>query len=217
VRRFSIMGASIDEGRPMGGDKIPPKLSRRSLRETGGPVIPPPFRAAGAVPIIVTATMGAADQRFFDRLRAAHFPPGRNHLAAHITLFHQLPPSCLDELDRLIRRIAADTPPPAAHLREIYSLGGGVAFRIDSPGLLDVRARIADHFAGTLTAQDQGIPRLHVTVQNKVPAAEARRLQGALAADFHPRPLMIAGLAAHHYLGGPWQPAFARNFRGVRT
>lgn len=201
----------------MGGDKIPPKLSRRSLRETGGPVIPPPFRAAGAVPIIVTATMGAADQRVFDRLRAAHFPPGRNHLAAHLTLFHQLPPSCHDELDRLIRRIAADTPPPAAHLREIYSLGGGVAFRIDSPGLLDVRARIADHFAGALSAQDRGIPRLHITVQNKVPAAEARRLQGALAADFHPRPLMIAGLAAHHYLGGPWQPAFARNFRGVRT
>lgn len=211
------MGAAIDEGRPMGDDKIPPKLSRSSLRETGGPVIPPPFRAAGAVPIIVTATMGAADQRAFDRLRAAHFPPGRNHVAAHITLFHQLPPSSHDELDRLIRRIAADTPPPPAHLREIYSLGGGVAFRIESPDLVAVHARIADHFAGALTAQDQGVPRLHITVQNKVEAAEARKLRDALAADFHPRPLAITGLAAHHYLGGPWQAAFARNFRGVRT
>src|SRR3546814_10376306 len=73
------------------------------------------------MPIIATATMGAADQRHFDALRAAHFPPERNHLAAHITLFHQLPPSCLDELDRLFRRIAADTPPPAAMLREIRS------------------------------------------------------------------------------------------------
>lgn len=211
------MGAAIDEGRPMGDDKIPPKLSRSSLRETGGPVIPPPFRAAGAVPIIVTATMGAADQRAFDRLRAAHFPPGRNHVAAHITLFHQLPPSSHDELDRLIRRIAADTPPPPAYLREIYSLGGGVAFRIESPDLVAVHARIADHFAGALTAQDQGVPRLHITVQNKVEAAEARKLRDALAADFHPRPLAITGLAAYHYLGGPWQAAFARNFRGVRT
>ena len=161
--------------------------------------------------------MGAADQLHFNILRAAHYPPGRNHLAAHITLFHQLPPSCLDELDRLIRRIAADTPPPAARLREIYSLGGGVAFRIDSAGLLAIRERIADHFTGMLALQDQGTPRLHITIQNKVEPAEARALLTELAADFRPRALTIAGLAAHHYLGGPWQPAFARNFRGVRA
>lgn len=161
--------------------------------------------------------MGAADQRYFDNLRAAHFPPDRNHLAAHITLFHQLPPSCLDELDGLVRRIAADTPPPAAALREIYSLGGGVAFRIDSPDLLRIRERIAEHFAGMLTLQDQGIPRLHITIQNKVAPNVARALLAELAADFRPRALAIAGIAAHHYLGGPWQPAFARNFRGVRA
>lgn len=161
--------------------------------------------------------MGAADQLAFNNLRAAHYPPERNHLPAHITLFHQLPPSCHDELDRLLRRIAADTPPPAARLREIYSLGGGVAFRIDSPDLLAIRERIADHFTGMLTAQDQGTPRLHITIQNKVAPKEARALIVELAEDFQSRPLSITGLAAHHYLGGPWQPAFARNFRGVRA
>jgi len=183
----------------------------------GGPAIPPPIRAAGAAPIIVTATMGAADQRFFDTLRAAHFPPERNYLTAHITLFHQLPPSCLAELDRLIRRIAADTPPPVARLRELYSLGKGVAYRIDSPDLLAIRERIAEHFTGMLTAQDQGTPRLHITVQNKVAPNEARALLAELAADFQPRALTITGLAAHHYRGGPWEAAFARNFRGPRT
>ncbi|MBB6427471.1 hypothetical protein HDC35_003221 [Sphingopyxis sp. JAI128] len=168
------------------------------------------------MPIIVTAAMGAADQRHFDALRSAHFPPDRNHLAAHVTLFHQLPPSGLDELERLVRRIAADTPPPAAMLREVYSLGQGVAFRVESPELLAVRARIADHFAGMLTAQDRGTPRLHITVQNKVPAADARALLARLASDFRPRPLAIAGLAAHHYRGGPWEPAFARSFRAMR-
>lgn len=169
------------------------------------------------MPIIVTATMGAADQHRFDALRAAHFPPDRNHLAAHVTLFHQLPPSCLDELTRLIRSIAADTPPPAASLREVYSLGSGVAFRIDSAELLAIRDRIADRFFGALTGQDRGAPRLHITVQNKVTAGEARALLARLAADFHPRPLAIAGLAAHHYRGGPWETAFAANFRGRRT
>ncbi|WP_432769915.1 MAG: 2'-5' RNA ligase family protein [Sphingopyxis sp.] len=161
--------------------------------------------------------MGAADQRHFDTLRAAHFPPERNFLCAHITLFHQLPPSALGEVDRLLRRIAADTPPPAARLRELYSLGKGVAYRIDSPDLLAIRERIADHFTGMLTAQDQGTPRLHITVQNKVAPAEARALLAELAAEFQPRPLTIAGLAAHRYLGGPWAAAFERNFRGPRT
>ena len=161
--------------------------------------------------------MGAADQRIFDTLRAAHFPPERNYLAAHITLFHQLPPSALGELDGLIRRIAADTPPPAARLREVYSLGKGVAYRIESPGLLAIRERIADHFTGMLTAQDKGTPRLHITVQNKVAASDARALLAELAADFQPRLLAITGVAAHHYRGGPWEAAFARNFRGAPT
>ena len=181
---------------------------------SGGPASPPPVRAAGAVPIIVTATMGAADQLHFNNLRAAHFPPQRNHLAAHITLFHQLPPSCVDELDRLIRRIAADMPPPAASLRDVYSLGGGVAFRIDSPDLIEVRERIADHFTGMLTAQDQGQPRLHITVQNKVEPREAKALQAQLRAGFERRPLAIRGLAAWRYLGGPWEPVKSFVFRG---
>lgn len=161
--------------------------------------------------------MGAADQRHFSALRAAHFPPERNHLAAHVTLFHQLPPSCLDELVGLIRAIAADVVPPDATLRDVYSLGEGVAFRIHSPDLLAIRERIADHFFGALTAQDQGTPRLHITVQNKVAPAEARALLAELSRDFRPRPLSIIGLAAHRYRGGPWETAFAANFRGRRT
>lgn len=176
---------------------------------------PPPYRDTGAAPVILTAMMGAADRRHFDDLRTAHFPPERNFLRAHITLFHQLPPSSLDELDGMLRLLTAH-PPPAAMIREVYSLGKGVAFRIESPELLDIRAQIADHFHGLLTAQDQGTPRLHITVQNKVSAAEAKALLAELSSDFRPRPLDIAGLAAWHYRGGPWEPAFARKFRGSR-
>lgn len=194
----------------------PSRLPRPSLLVTGDPVIPPPDRISGAAPIIVTATMGAADQRRFDALRTAHYPPDRNHVAAHITLFHQLPPSALAELERLFRAIAADTPPPAARLRAVYSLGRGVAFQIDSPDLLAVRARVAERFAGMLTRQDQAAPRLHITVQNKVEPTQARALLAELARDFVPRPLTIMGLAVHHYRGGPWEAAFSRNFRGQR-
>lgn len=160
--------------------------------------------------------MGAADQRIFDALRTAHFPPDRNHLAAHITLFHQLPPSALEEVERLFHAVASDTPPPVARIAGVYSLGRGTAFRIDSTDLLVIRERIADRFAGILTAQDRGTPRLHITVQNKVTPGAARALLADLSRDFRPRPLAITGLAAHHYRGGPWEPAFARDFRGRR-
>lgn len=198
----------MDDGYP------PPATPSRLV--IGDPGLPPPVRATEAAPIIVTATMGAADQRFFDGLRAAHFPPGRNRVPAHITLFHQLPPSSLAELEELVRRIAGDTPPPPAILAGAYSLGTGVAFRVDSPDLLAVRARLADRLAGLLGAQDRGTPRLHVTVQNKAAPAAARTLLAALARDIRPRPLAITGLAVHRYRGGPWERAFSRNFRGRR-
>lgn len=160
--------------------------------------------------------MGATDQRHFDALRAAHYPPHRNHIAAHITLFYQLPPSALDELDRLARLIVADTASPLAEVSDIYSLGGGTAFRVESGELMSIRARIADHFHGLLGAQDRGTPRLHITIQNKVQPAEARALVAELRQDFRPRPLEVTGLAAWHYRGGPWEPAVVRKFRGAR-
>ncbi len=46
-----------------------------------------------AAPLIVTAVMGAADFLWADKLRQTYFPPERNALPAHISLFRHLPPS----------------------------------------------------------------------------------------------------------------------------
>ncbi|RZL99804.1 MAG: 2'-5' RNA ligase family protein, partial [Sphingomonas sp.] len=46
-----------------------------------------------AAPIIVTAVFGAEDFAWADGLRRAHFPPDRNIVPAHLTLFHHLAPS----------------------------------------------------------------------------------------------------------------------------
>ncbi|MEO0030407.1 MAG: hypothetical protein RIS94_165 [Pseudomonadota bacterium] len=93
-------------------------------------------------------------------------------------------------------------------------LGGGTALRIESEDLLDLRAMVADHFYGLLTAQDGHRPRLHVTVQNKVAKGEARALQEALALEFRPEPFRFAGLSLHRYRGGPWEAAGSWRFRG---
>ena len=42
-------------------------------------------------PLVVTLLLEPSAQERFDRVRAAHFPAERNHLAAHVTLFHALP------------------------------------------------------------------------------------------------------------------------------
>ena len=165
-------------------------------------------------PIIMTATMGAADQAWADALRRAHYPADRNMVEAHVTLFHHLPGHCEGEIVERTRALAREFACPDARLSEVTRMGNGVAYRIHSPGLLAIRDMLAEGFHGLLTAQDQGVPRLHITVQNKVEAAVARALHSALSATFMPRPLAITGLALHRYLGGPWEQIGSWPFRG---
>lgn len=162
--------------------------------------------ADGPAPIIVTALFGGADQAWFDARRRAYFPPERNHLAAHLTMFHHLPPTIADELRHRLTQETRGVAAPHARVTAPFSLGAGVAYRIDSAALAAIRARLAEAFAGLLTPQDQAGWRAHVTVQNKVAPAEAKALLATLAAGFQPRQVAIAGLAAWWYRGGPWEP-----------
>jgi hypothetical protein len=161
--------------------------------------------APAPAPIIVSALFAPGDQAWFDRQREAHFPAERNVLAAHLTLFHHLPPSAAPELARRLRE-ATRSPAPAARIAGVFSLGRGVAYRIDSPGLSAIRAELAEAFAGLLTPQDGQGWRAHVTVQNKVEPAAARALLAELQAKFVARPVALAGLASWWYRGGPWEP-----------
>ena len=167
-----------------------------------------------AGPLIVTAELGAADLAWLDGLRRRHFPPERNRLAAHLTMFHALPPSAEQEARRLLSALSA-APAPAARVAGLMDLGGGVAFRITSDGLDAIRDEIADHFHGLLSAQDSQGWRPHVTIQNKVSNSVARGLLAELGRDFLPRPFAIAGLGLHRYLGGPWERLAVTRFRGA--
>lgn len=167
-------------------------------------------------PIIITAQMGKADQLWADALRAAHFPPERNFLKAHITLFHHLPPGHLPEIKARLAALARECPPPRAMLSELMLLGQGVAYRVECPELLAMRNELAEGFTGLLTPQDQAHPRLHITVQNKVEPPVAKRLHAELSASFEPRPLAISGLSAFYYRGGPWEPIQSWSFSGRR-
>jgi hypothetical protein len=165
---------------------------------------------AGA--LIVTAEMAPADLARLDRLRRAHYPPDRNRLPAHLTMFHALPPS-LEVEARHRLSLAVRRAPPRALVAGLMDLGGGVAFRIVSDELDAIRAELSEAFHGMLGAQDQGGWRPHVTIQNKVPVRETRMLLDALQAGFQPKSLGIAGLGLHRYVGGPWETLQKWSFR----
>ncbi|NNM75691.1 2'-5' RNA ligase family protein [Sphingomonas sp. ID1715] len=165
-----------------------------------------------SAPIIVTALLGASDFAWADGLRRRHFPPERNQVPAHITLFHHLPPSLADEVREQLKA-ECRAKAPAARLSGLRHLGRGVAYVVDSDRLAAIRQRLVEHFTGMLTPQDQAPWRPHITVQNKVEPKEAKALLAELERSFAPRPLQIAGLASWWYRGGPWEPLSEHRFR----
>jgi 2'-5' RNA ligase superfamily len=162
-------------------------------------------------PIIVSALFGPEDHRWLDDQRKAHFPVERNVLAAHLTLFHHLPPSIVDELCQRLRD-ECRAPAPLAEITSVISLGAGTAYRVRSPELEHLRERMASAFEQLLIPQDLAAWHPHVTIQNKVKPAAARALKTQIETEFRPRRIVIAGIAAWWYCGGPWEPIAAYRF-----
>lgn len=165
---------------------------------------------AGA--LIVIAEMGASDFSWIEGLRRMHYPPERNIVPAHITIFHALPPSAEAEvrgrLSRMVHRTA-----PVARIDGLMDLDGGVAFRIVSADLDRIRDELAGDLHGLLGAQDNAGWRPHVTIQNKVASRRARILKESLEREFEPRTITISGLGLYRYLDGPWERRAIYPFR----
>jgi len=162
--------------------------------------------------LIVTAELGPAELAWLDALRRTHYPPERNQLPAHFTIFHALPPSAEAEVRSRLSEAARERPPKAM-IAGVLDLGGGVAFRIVSSDLDCIREQLARDLHGLFGAQDSGGWRPHVTIQNKVAPKTARALIASLERGFAPRPLAIRGLGLHRYAGGPWETLGVYTFR----
>ncbi len=163
-------------------------------------------------PLILTARLQPDTQMYFDQLRERHFPPERNFIQAHLTLFHALPHANRDLIQPQLHEITRREPPVEGWTSKLQSLGRGVAFVVDCPKLVSLRSNLAQLWYSELTAQDRQTPRLHITVQNKVTPEKARALLGALNREFKPQPLLFEGLDLWRYLGGPWSLVEAFSF-----
>ena len=165
-----------------------------------------------AAPLILTLQLDPASQKRFDAERAAHFPPERNYLSAHLTLFHHLPGEAIDAIDDRLRSVSAIQAGLALEVAGVWMMGRGVAYRLHAPALIRLHADLAQVWRDWLTPQDRQALRPHITIQNKVPPAQARALHERLQIGFVPFEVRGIGLLLWHYRGGPWSLACAYPF-----
>lgn len=156
-------------------------------------------------PLILTARIADIDLKPFELLRRQHFPPDRNFLQAHLTMFHRLPGERTYEIVDALSMTFGNTEPFQASVAGVRHLGAGVAFNIASPEFMRIHAGLKSLFLPWLGGQDMQKWQPHITVQNKVSRSAADALHRNLLSEFEPRSILVEGLELWRYLGGPWR------------
>lgn len=156
-------------------------------------------------PLILTLGLDAETQSWLEALRRAHFPPARNLVPAHVTLFHALPGEEEAAIRAALVAECAALPPSRVRVGPARSLGRGVALEIGAPAVERLRTQLAERWRPWLTAQDRQRWRPHATVQNKVSSEAARALHAALSTLLPVREARAEALLLWRYCGGPWQ------------
>jgi 2'-5' RNA ligase len=156
-------------------------------------------------PLILTLRMDRESFSWFEGLRQTYFPPHRNFIPAHLTLFHHLPGNDPGGIAADLAEVLRARAPVRLYATGLRFLGRGVAYTFDAPDLTVLRSDLAARWATSLTPQDRQPFRPHVTIQNKADPDQARQLQQRLEAAFQPFDVTGEGLLLWRYLGGPWE------------
>jgi 2'-5' RNA ligase len=155
-------------------------------------------------PLILTLALDAEAEGFFDRLRQQHFPPERNFLKAHLTLFHHLPPQ-EPVIRETIQTLCATQEQLTLQVADVVTIGRGVAYKLESGTLQHLHNYLQRQWQPWLLPQDRQKLWPHITVQNKVAPDTARTLLQQLHTSFTPFAAQGTGLRLWRYLGGPWE------------
>lgn len=152
-------------------------------------------------PLVVTLLLDEQSQLRFESERLRYFPAGRTQVGAHVTLFHALPASLRDDIEKALADVQEAMP---VSVDDVHSLGRGVAYGLSCQPLEAAHRGWQDRWREHLTSQDAQPLRLHVTVQNRVPADVARSTLTELRGRFEPWTSTGRALELWRYDGGPW-------------
>jgi 2'-5' RNA ligase len=153
-------------------------------------------------PLILTLKIDEEAQAFYEGLRRRHFPPERNLIPAHLTLFHQLPDK--ESTYTTVRELAESTPILQLAHSTPRSIGRGVAIFFQSEQLASLHSALSRVFKDQLIPQDRQPFRPHIVIQNKVDPETASATLSELDLPSLIQPSGI-GLTLWRYLGGPWK------------
>ncbi|WP_133396832.1 2'-5' RNA ligase family protein [Palleronia sediminis] len=164
--------------------------------------------------LILTLGFDAPSFARLEPLRQRHFPPARNFIPVHVTLFQQLPSDAIARVLADLAAAAARHAPLPFAATGIVDFGGGAAVALDCPPARALHCDLRDAWRDMLSTSDDRARKLHATVQNKVDRDTARATQAQLRAGFTPWSGVFDALRLWHYRGGPWEDAGTFPFRG---
>lgn len=112
--------------------------------------------------------------RPMNEMRERYFPKHLNRTPAHLTLFHALPHSRLEDIQGELSRLAASTRPFHVTTGQPFRMRGGVGVNVDEgyKAMKDVHQQLKSQWLPFLSEQDAGGFRPHWTVMNKVSKQE---------------------------------------------
>lgn len=164
-----------------------------------------PAASATPAPLIVTLKLDDSTLAWANQFRQQYFPPERNFLSAHVTLFHALPGDQLAAIQAQLTQRCAQTSRLPVHYPTLRFLGQGVAIALECPALVELRQALAATWKDWLTPQDRQAFRPHITIQNKVSPDIARHTYAELLSTWQPVDGYGEGLVLWSYQGGPWE------------
>jgi 2'-5' RNA ligase len=162
------------------------------------------------IPLILTFTLDTESKARLDAWRKEYFPKERNHLSAHLTIYHQLPGQNFDPICVALEDFANAQKPIPIYFESLKTRQGFVGVHIESKALVEARSQLSLHLGEQLRAQDKQPYRPHVTVTNLGSPKDALSCFQALETKFEPWEGLATGFDLYHYRGGPWE--FARQF-----
>lgn len=162
-------------------------------------------------PLILTLSIDQKTFLFFNTLRKNHFPPDRNFIDAHLTLFHALPNE--NTIINEVRNLSNYQEKFEITIKEVVSIGKGVAFKVESDTLALLHKNLQNKWHSFLSPQDKQKIWPHITVQNKVTPEQAQKLLHELRNDLTPFSTPATGLQLFEYLNGPWKLIESFTFR----
>ena len=155
-------------------------------------------------PLILTLELDRHSFEIFNTLRQEHFPPERNFLDAHVTLFHKLPGERETSIKETLRETSSHSLFELS-FSSLRFLSKGVAVNVESSELVELRKKLVTTWKDWLEPQDKQPFKPHVTVQNKVTPEAAMMLLEHLQKTWTPLTGSGTGLLLWRYLGGPWE------------